>query len=463
MVSLCHQKNFKKILIEAGILKDPLPEAILKRYHLPSFKTALIYIHSPQKIKDAEVARKRFAFEKVFLIQLLRLKQRKEYDKQPCFPVKFNQKDLEEFFSVFSFNLTSSQKRAIQSIISDFQKKSAMSRLLEGDVGSGKTVVAAACAFVTIKAGYQVAYMAPTEVLTRQHFKSFIDYFAPFGIKIGLITSSECLKFPSKAYLGKPTHISRSQLLKWIASEEIPLLIGTHSLIQEKVKFKNLAFVIIDEQHRFGVNQRAAITNHKSETLPHLLSMTATPIPRTLALTIYGDLDLTLLDEMPAGRKNIITEIVAPSNREKAYEFIRKEIKNEHQAYVICPRIEEKSESKNLISLMMKSVKAEYEKLVKVFPEYKVAMLHGQMKTKEKEKIMNDFREGKIKILVATSVIEVGIDVPNATVIIIEGAERFGLSQLHQLRGRVRRSCHQPYCFVFTESNSKKPSADSGL
>ena len=213
--------------------------------------------------------------------------------------------------------------------------------------------------------------------------------------------------------------------------------------------------MIIDEQHRFGTNQRQKLA--KKSVAPHLLSMTATPIPRTLALTIYGDLDLTLLDEMPPGRKNIITEIVSPKDRQKAYDFIREEIKNEHQAYVICPRIEEKSDGKSLISLTMKSVKSEYEKLSKeIFPEYTVAMLHGQMLPKEKEKIMNDFRDDKIKILVATSVIEVGVDVPNATAIIIEGAESFGLSQLHQLRGRVMRSCHQPYCFLFTGTNSIK-------
>ncbi len=469
-------KILKKILAD-GNLKDPLPDFIINRYHLPSLKTALIYIHSPKNLKDAEAARKRFAFEEVLFIQISRLKQRLNYDKLSCFFINIDKKKNKEFVSSFSFKLTSAQQRAINSILKDFsaqggsasggQKKSLaslsrsgpMARLLEGDVGSGKTVVAAVTAFSVVKSGFQVAYMAPTEVLSRQHFKNFMDYFGPYGIKIGLITSSECLKFPSKVFASwrtkKATHISRSQLLKWVATGEIPILIGTHSLIQEKVKFKNLAYVIIDEQHRFGTSQRQKLA--KKSIAPHLLSMTATPIPRTLALTIYGDLDLTLLDEMPPGRKNIITKIVSPRDRQSAYDFIREEIKNKHQAYVICPRIKEQSESKSLISLTMKSVKAEYEKLSKkIFPEYKVAMLHGQMKTQEKEKIMNEFREGKIKILIATSVIEVGIDVENATVIIIEGAERFGLAQLHQLRGRVMRSCHQPYCFIFTETNSLK-------
>ncbi len=460
-------KILKKILA-SGNLKDPLPDFIVNRYHLPSLKTSLIYIHSPKNLKDAEAARKRFAFEEVFAIQLSRIKQRIQRDKQSCFSIKSEQKKIDEFLSNFSFDLTSAQKKAVNNILNDFQKKSPMARLLEGDVGSGKTVVAAATAFGVVKADFQVAYMAPTEVLSRQHFKNFMDYFGPYGIKIGLITSSECLKFPSKVFASwrtkKATHISRSQLLKWVATGEIPILIGTHSLIQEKVKFKNLAYVIIDEQHRFGTSQRQKLA--KKSVAPHLLSMTATPIPRTLALTIYGDLDLTLLDEMPPGRKNIITKIVSPRDRQSAYDFIREEIKKEHQAYVICPRINEQSDSKSLISLTMKSVKAEYEKLSKkIFPEYKVAMLHGQMPAKggsasggktNKEQVMNDFRDGKIKILVATSIIEVGIDVPNATVIIIEGAERFGLAQLHQLRGRVMRSCHQPYCFIFTETNSLK-------
>ena len=452
------RKILKKILAGKEELEDPIPDFILSRYRLPSFKNALVYIHAPHSLKDAEAARKRFAFEEVFAVQLSRLKQRAMYDRQPCFFIKTGKKDMDDFLSVFPFNLTSAQKQAINQILQDFKGKSPMRRLLEGDVGSGKTVVAGAAAFCVVKSGCQVAYMAPTEILSSQHFKSFIECLSPFGIKIGLITSSECLKFPSKVNPEKPTNISKSQLLKWVASGEIPIVIGTHSLIQEKVKFKNLAYVIVDEQHRFGANQRQKLA--KKSITPHFLSMTATPIPRTLALTIYGDLDLTLLDEMPPGRKQVVTEIVPPNQRQKAYEFIRREIKNEHQAYVICPRIEESADGKNIIGLAMKSVKKEHEKLAKnVFPEYKVAMLHGQMKAKEKEKIMSDFRRGKIKILVATSVIEVGIDVPNATVIVIEGAERFGLAQLHQLRGRVMRSCHQPYCFIFAESNSQKARA----
>ncbi|MEK7088156.1 MAG: helicase-related protein, partial [Patescibacteria group bacterium] len=297
----------------------------------------------------------------------------------------------------------------------------------------------------------QVAYMAPTEILARQHFESFTEYFAHLPINIGLITGSGCLKFPSKTNTGEATKISRGQLLKWVVNGEIPILIGTHALIQKTVRFKHLAFVVIDEQHRFGVTQRQKLIR-KGEAAPHLLSMTATPIPRTLALTIFGDLDLTLLDEMPPGRKPIITDLVLPNERDITYEKIRAEIIAGRQAYIICPRIDEPDPTK-LLALQAKSVKAEAKRLKKeIFPEFEIGILHGKLKPTEKEKVMADFKNGSIKILVATSVVEVGVNVPNATVIAIEGAERFGLAQLHQFRGRVQRSNEQAYCFVFTES-----------
>lgn len=434
-------------------LADPIPEEILKKYNLPSLKTALLEIHLPRDLKWAEAARKRFAFQEIFLIQLVRQLYRKKRDLHPSYLIKTSQNEIENFIKTFPFEFTPAQKNAIDHIIDDAGKLKPMSRLLEGDVGSGKTAVAAAASFAAVKAGCQAAYMAPTEILARQHFEEFIRRFGKLGIKLGLATSSEFLKYPSKAFAGKPTHIARAPLLKWLASGEIQILIGTHSLIQEKVKFKNLALVIIDEQHRFGINQRLKLTQKASEKIPHLLSMTATPIPRTLALTIYGDLDLTLLDEMPAGRKKIITEVIPPERRGHAYELVREEINSGRQAYVLCPRIEDTDD-------LMRAVKKEYKNLSEnIFPEFKVAMLHGKMLPKEKDKIMKEFREGKIRLLVATSVIEVGVDVPNATVILIEGAERFGLAQLHQLRGRVIRSEHQPYCFLFTESSSAKTKA----
>ncbi len=338
-----------------------------------------------------------------------------------------------------------------------------MSRLLEGDVGSGKTAVAAATVYAITttpppdqKFGrLQTAYMAPTEILATQHFESFIQFFAYMNINIGLITGSGCKKFPSKINPTQATDISRSQLLKWVENGEIPILVGTHALIQKTVKFKNLAYIIIDEQHRFGTAQRQKLRK-KEDFAPHLLSMTATPIPRTLALTIYGDLDLTLLDEMPAGRKPVITEIVLPDGREKVYEKIRFELKTGRQAYIICPRINEPDPDKEQ-ALNLKSVTEEAKRLKKkVFPQYTIGILHSKMSTDAKEKVMLDFKAKKIDILVATSVVEVGVNVPNATVIVIEGGERFGLSQLHQLRGRVLRSSHQAYCYVFADHKSGK-------
>ncbi|MDP3784659.1 MAG: ATP-dependent DNA helicase RecG [bacterium] len=448
-------------------LKDPIPEGILKKYNLPSLKTALREIHFPREAKWAEAARKRFAFQEIFLIQLTRQLYRKKRDLHPSFLIKTPESDVNNFIKSFPFELTQAQRKAIGHILEDVGKPKPMSRLLEGDVGSGKTAVAATASFAAVRAGCQVAYMAPTEVLARQHFEEFIRRFSKLGVKLGLATSSEFLKYPSKAFQGKPTHIARTPLLKWLASGEIQILIGTHSLIQKKIKFKNLALVIIDEQHRFGVNQRFKLIQKSSEKIPHLLSMTATPIPRTLALTIYGDLDLTLLDEMPAGRKKIITEVIDPQKRNHAYEHVRQEISSGRQAYVLCPRIaapnggEPRPKGAGRYAWdEVKSVQEEYKTLSeKIFPEFKVAMLHGKMLPKAKDKIMKEFREGKIQLLVATSVIEVGVDVPNATVILIEGAERFGLAQLHQLRGRVMRSTHQPYCFLFTQSGTGKTKA----
>jgi len=449
----------QKILnsLEENIV-DPIPEEILKKYHLPSLKSSLIFIHKPQKIKDAEAARKRLAFEEIFFIQLARLCQRKEREKHHSLKINFDQEELEKFLSSFPFKLTNAQKNAVSAVAEDMQKNSPMSRLLEGDVGSGKTAVAIAAAYLAISAGYQAAYMAPTEILAGQHFQSFIEYFSELRLtpKIGLITSSGCQKFPSKVNPSEATKISKAQLLKWVAGGEIPILIGTHSLIQDSVKFKNLALVIIDEQHRFGARQRASLAINKSENTPHLLSMTATPIPRTLALTIYGDLDLSLLDELPAGRKPPVTKIINPEERETAYSMIREEINKGRQAYIICPRIDEPDPEKEM-AILAKSVKEEAKRLKKeIFPKWEIGILHGKMTPPEKEKVLSDFKDNKIQILVATSVVEVGINAPNATVIIIEGAERFGLAQLHQLRGRVIRSSYQPYCFVFAESKSQK-------
>ncbi len=454
-----HSKWFqfaiKKILknLPAG-LNDPIPAEILKNYNLPSLRTALLAIHLPKKEKMSEAARKRFAFEEIFLIQLDRQRKRIERDKLEAGAINIDQEKIKEFRSSLPYALTSAQEKSVAAILADISYSKPMSRLLEGDVGSGKTVIAAIASYAAASNGKQVAYMAPTEVLARQLYQEFIERFRNYRLAVALATSAEFRKFPSKAYPAKDTHLSRSQLIKFVGSGQVPILIGTHALIQDKIKFRNLGLVVIDEQHRFGVNQRAMLAQ---KSTPHLLSMTATPIPRTLALTIYGDLDLTILDEMPPGRKKVITVIVPPSQRARAYEQMRAEISRGRQAYVVCPRIEENSVAAKKISLEMKSVKEEHKKLsASIFPEFEIGILHGKMTPKEKEKEMNSFRENKTKILVATSVIEVGVNVPNATIIMIEGAERFGLAQLHQLRGRILRSTHQAYCFVFTESPSQK-------
>ena len=448
-----------KQLIASGILElitDPIPPEILKKYNLPSLKTALVWLHAPQTEDQVKVARKRLAFEEIFFIQLARQSLRKKYQEHSSFKIKVTDELLKDFISRFPFTLTGAQEQTIKQILEDFTKGEPMMRLLEGDVGSGKTAVAAVTAFAVVKSGgLSVAYMVPTEILARQHFESFIQYFRHLNINIGLITGGECRKFPSKIEVSGHTHISRAQLLKWVANGDIPILIGTHTLIQKTVKFKNLAYVIIDEQHRFGVEQRAKLAS-RHERLPHLLSMTATPIPRTLALTVYGDLDLSLLDESPIGRKPIITEIIPESERAKSYEKIRTEIKIGRQAFVICPRIDEPDLLKEL-AVEAKSAKTEAERLqTKIFPEFEVGLVHSKLLPKDKEQVMADFTTGKIDILVATSVVEVGVNVPNATMIIIEGAERFGLAQLHQLRGRVLRSSHQAYCFIFSDKKSGK-------
>ena len=449
-------------------MEDYIPDNILKKYHLPTLKTALVWIHKPKNKKDAESARKRFAFEEVFCIQLERQHDKFEYRKNKSFQINPKEKDVQNFLNRFPFKPTNSQKKSINTVLSDMGKTFPMSRLLEGDVGSGKTAVAATAAYVTQNerpedkngnlqtfGNLQTAYMAPTEILATQHFESFIEYFRHLPINIGLITGSGCRKFPSKLNPNSWTTISRAQLLKWVANGEIPILIGTHALITKTVKFKNLALVVIDEQHRFGTAQRRKLVR-KDNIAPHLLSMTATPIPRTLALTIYGDLDLSLLDEMPLGRKQIITEIITPNKRFETYEKIREELKTGRQLYVICPRINEPDPEKEL-ALNVKSVMAEAKRLKKeIFPEYEIGILHSKMSKEKKEKVMQEFTEGKIQILCATSVVEVGVNVPNATIIIIEGAERFGLAQLHQLRGRVIRSSDQAYCYIFAEAKSEK-------
>ncbi len=474
--------QIQRLLPTLSSLTDAIPQDILTKYHLPNVDRAIRAIHSPKSLGEAEAARKRFAFEEIFIIQLERQRERKKLEGEKAFVIAPSLELISRFRESLPFSLTGAQERAIQQILQDFEKARPMARLLEGDVGSGKTIVAAASALNVIAAGYQVAYMAPTEILARQHFEEFIKRLAPFKIRIGLLTGSEARKFPSKINPKNATHISKSQLLKWCTNGEMQIVIGTHALIEDRVKFKKLAFAIVDEQHRFGVAQRKGVTKG---IRPHFLSMSATPIPRTLALTIYGDLDLTLLDEMPPGRMPVETRIVHPRDREKTYEFIREEVKRGGQVFVICPKIEDKKkEDLSLLSAPyslspssqaklewseVKSVKAEFKRLSEdIFPELRIGMVHGKLKPKEKEDVMRKFsakggslpagrqapggKNHEIDILVSTSVVEVGVDVPNASIMMIEGGERFGLAQLHQFRGRVGRGTRQSYCFVFTTS-----------
>lgn len=457
--------KIRKVLASDAIkeIKDHIPLDIVERYNLPPLATAIVWIHAPEKVAHAVAARKRFAFEEVFLVQLTRQRERAAFKAMETFIIDIDQEGVDAFTDRFGFTPTKAQQEAITTILTDLAKDEPMARLLEGDVGSGKTMVAAVAAHAVVSnhpksnrfANLQVAYMAPTEILATQHFESFIKYFAHLNIQVGLITGSGCKKFPSKTNPHTWTDISRSQLLKWVANGEIPILFGTHALIQKSVVFKNLALVIIDEQHRFGTNQRAKLAR-KDNLAPHFLSMTATPIPRTLALTVYGDLDLTLIDEMPVGRKRIITEIVKPDMRAEAYAKIQNEIEAGRQAYVICPRIDE-ADPKKQSAIIAKSVTAEAKRLKEeVFKDEAIGILHSKMTPKEKDKVMQEFKDGVITILVATSVVEVGVNVPNATSIIIEGAERFGLAQLHQLRGRVVRSEHQAYCYIFSDTTSER-------
>lgn len=451
-------------------IEDPLPEYIKQKYHLPSLQTALVWIHAPKKQSDADAAKKRFAFEEIFFIQLRNQQRRKQHQKKHSYHLTEDTLQTKKFIDSFSFTPTQAQSSALEAIIADMTSEIPMTRLLEGDVGSGKTFVAAVASHLTIhnrpkkKSGehydfgrMQVAYMAPTEVLATQLFESFIQYFKDTGIQIGLLTGSGCRKFPSKVSSQEWTHISRAQLLKWVKNGEVPIIIGTHALIQKKVEFQDLALVIIDEQHRFGTRQRMHLTN-KDSRIPHYLSMTATPIPRTLALTLYGDLDISVIDQMPIGRKPIITEIIneIPEERDRVYNDIRKRLDEGRQVYVICPRIFDPDPNKET-ALQLTSVTTEAARLKKSeFKNYRIDVMHSKMKKDEKEKVMNRFYRHEIDILVSTSVVEVGVNVPNATSIIIEGAERFGLAQLHQLRGRVIRSNHQSYCYLFADSKTEK-------
>jgi ATP-dependent DNA helicase RecG len=438
----------KPLLPLADKIPEYLPAEILERNDIPPLSRALADIHFPQTLADSEGAKKRIAFGELFLIQTVALKEKLNIQKQKAPKIKLDVALAKEFVSSLPFKLTDSQRNAAWEILQDLEKPHPMNRLLEGDVGSGKTIVATLAALEAVKSGYQVAILAPTEILAEQHFNGLSKFLEPYRITIAILTRS-AHKRTSQKIKYAPFKISKTRVAKETGEGKIDIIIGTHAIIQETVRFKNLGLIVIDEQHRFGVEQRARLLRGKS-AIPHLLSMTATPIPRTLSLAIFGDLDLSLITQMPRGRKKIITKIVAPAGRTQAYEFIRNQINEGRQAFVICPLVEESEKIEG------KAAKKEQEKLQKeIFPDLKISLLHGKMKGKEKEKVMQTFKDREADILVSTSVVEVGIDIPNATVMLIEGADRFGLAQLYQFRGRVGRGEHQSYCFLFTDSTAK--------
>lgn len=440
-------------------IPETLPQEIIKKEGFIQIEKALWQIHFPDSIEAAQKARQRFSFEELFILELYAIRERTKLRKEKARPIPFDLPATQKFVSSLPFKLTNAQRKVSWQILKNMEKATPMSRLLQGDVGSGKTVVAAIAALNAARTGSQIAFMAPTEILAKQHFDKICEMLKNFKISIGLLTSKQ-----GKLFLPdwkEAVDVPHKEILKKIQNNEISFLIGTHALIQTGVKFKNLGLAILDEQHRFGTQQRAKLCQ-SSGSWPHLLSMTATPIPRSLALTVYGDLDLSIIDEMPQGRKKIITKVVPDKNREQTYSFIREEIKKGRQVFVICPRIEktdqllENKSERALSWAEVKTVKEEYKKLSeKIFPDLKIAMLHGRIKPEKKDAVMADFKDKKYDILVSTSVVEVGIDIPNASVMMIEGAERFGLAQLHQFRGRVGRSQHQSYCFLFTSSPLK--------
>ncbi len=436
---------YKIIERYASYYPEILPDFILEKYKLPEVKQALKNIHFPDNKEDITKLenfdtryQKRFIFEELFLLQLAQFYRKYFFKRFPSVKIEVEENFIDEFEKNLPFKLTNAQKRTIKEILKDMNKTEPMNRMVQGDVGSGKTVVAAASALAVVKNEKQVAVMAPTEILAQQHFNSFKNFLNPFGVKVVLLTGSMSQKEKSKIY-------------KELESGKAEVVIGTHALIQDKVKFKNLALVVVDEQHRFGVEQRKALTE-KADFMPHTLVMTATPIPRTLTLTLFSDLDVSKLDELPAGRKPVETVLLFDDERKNLYKKIGEELKKGRQVFVVYPLIEESEK------MDIKSAEEGYKHWKEAFPDRKVLLLHGKMKQEEKDRIMKEFKEGKADILISTTVIEVGVDVPNATVMVIEEAHRFGLSQIHQLRGRIGRGQHKSYCFLIAPSSLRKPS-----
>ncbi|MEI6045740.1 MAG: ATP-dependent DNA helicase RecG, partial [Chloroflexota bacterium] len=419
---------------------EHLPADLRQLHKLMDLVQAVEEYHYPTNRVSKEVARRRLAFDEFFLIQLGVLLKRKEWENERlAAPIKANPELLEEWYAHLPFKLTDDQSRSINDVLADLAKDLPMRRMIQGDVGSGKTMVAATALLMTVAAGFQGALMAPTQILAEQHYQGLSRLFESFGMKETVLQRG--LYFRLTLLTG---NVKKKDIIyRQIRQGEVNIVIGTQALIQGGVEFEKLGLVITDEQHRFGVMQRSTLKSKGEQTNPHVLSMTATPIPRSLSLTVYGDLDLSVIEQMPPGRIPIRTKWVLPDDRDKAYNFIRKEIKKERQAFVICPLVEESEK------IEARAAIAEHERLQRdVYPDLKLGLLHGRMKPSEKDQIMSDFRDKKYDILVSTSVIEVGIDIPNATVILIEGADRFGLAQLHQFRGRVGRGQYPSYCLL---------------
>ena len=425
-----------RLVQQALAVCDPpeeiLPAGVREKYGILPAERAYFAIHEPNSMAEAELAKKRMIFEEFFVfsagLSLMRA-ARKEKKTEP-----YTDFDMAPFYNSLPFSLTGAQNRAVGEILEDFRRGVPMNRLVQGDVGSGKTMVAAAAAYCAARNGRQTALMAPTEILAEQHFSSLSALFAPLGVSVALLT-------------GSMTGKQKKDVRERIAAGEVQVVIGTHALLSESTRFDNLGLVITDEQHRFGVGQRSRLSAKGED--PHLLVMSATPIPRTLALILYGDLDVSVLDELPPGREPVDTFLVGESYRPRINAFIRKQVSEGHQCFVVCPAVEESEE----LGIKAASVWADTLQQT-VFPDLRIALLHGQMKGAEKEAAMASFARGEADVMVATTVIEVGVDVPNATLMVIEDADRFGLSQLHQLRGRVGRGKAKSYCILTTHNRN---------
>jgi ATP-dependent DNA helicase RecG len=430
------RSKLKTVLSLAAQLEEFLPAELLERRKLMRRPTAVRQVHFPDSRESLEAARQRLAFEEIFLVEVAAQSAKRARRAHTAHVVAFDEPAARGFTRSLPFQLTNAQRLAAWQILKDMAEPFPMNRLLEGDVGSGKTVVAAMALHHAAHARLQAALLAPTELLARQHAEVIESLLRPFGIAVGLL-------------LGSTSAAARRPMLLALADGTLQVLIGTHALIEQEVRFDRLALVVVDEQHRFGVGQRLAL-RQKTDRRPHFLSMTATPIPRTLGLTLFGDLDISVLKEMPPQRRPVITRLVRPGGRDEAYRFIREQVSAGRQVFVICPLIQESDK------LGVRSATAEAEKLrTSVFPELaqRIALLHGRLKAGEKEATMASFQRGEVAILVSTSVVEVGIDIPNATVMMIEGADRFGLAQLHQFRGRVGRGGYESYCLLFTDAD----------